>query len=264
MFAVVLEFFMKIQQNHSYREGLRDGVPIALGYLSVSFGFGIAAVSAGLTPLFALLISLTNVTSAGQAAGLSIIAAGGPMIEMALTQLVINVRYALMAISLTQRVDDSFTRPWRAIGAFTITDEIFAVASTKPGRVGVRYFSGLSLLPYLGWAAGTLLGALAGQLLPALISGALGIMLYGMFLAIIVPPARRERGVLVAVLSAVALSCLFRYLPFLSFVSSGFALIISAVVGACVAALLFQVDAPADETGEPDAGCAPGQEVRHE
>ena len=109
-----------------------------------------------------------------------------------------------------------------------------------------------------------LVASLAGQLLPALISGALGIMLYGMFLAIIVPPARRERGVLVAVLSAVALSCLFRYLPFLSFVSSGFALIISAVVGACVAALLFPVDAPADETGEPDAGCAPGQEVRQE
>ncbi len=239
---------MQIQQVYTLRQGLRDGVPIGLGYLSVSFGFGIAVVSAGLSPLIAVIISMTNETSAGQLAGLSIILASGGLIEMALTQLIINLRYSLMAISLSQRLDASFTGPWRALLAFSITDEIFAVASTKRERVGVRYFSGLATVPYIGWTLGTLLGALAGALLPPIIRNALGLMLYGMFIAIIIPPARRERGVLFAVCVAVGLSCILHYVPLFAFISSGFALIISSVIAAALAAWLFPVACnPADE-----------------
>ncbi len=248
---------MKAKQAYTFRDGLRDGVPIGLGYLSVSFGFGIAVVSAGLLPLVAVIISMTNETSAGQLAGLTIIMEAGTLIEMALTQLVINLRYSLMGISLSQRLDKSFTTPWRMLLSFSITDEIFAVASTKKQRVGTRYFSGLATVPYLGWVLGTLLGALAGTLLPPVIRDSLGLMLYGMFIAIIIPPARRERGVLFAVCVAVGLSCIFYYVPFFDFLSGGFSLIISAIVAAALASLLFPIpaadeDAPTPETDTAD------------
>ena len=239
------------QQAYTFREGLRDGVPIGLGYLSVSFGLGIAAVAAGLSPLIALIISMTNETSAGQKAGLDLIAECLPLAEgivtMILSQLVINLRYSLMGISLSQRLDSTFTTPWRMFLAFSITDEIFAVASTKKKRVGVNYFFGLSFIPYVGWAVGTLLGALAGTLLPEMVRGCLGLMLYGMFIAIIIPPARRERGVLFAVCLAVALSCVFYFLPLFDFLSDGLSLIISAVSAAAVAALLFPVSSPHED-----------------
>ena len=242
------------QQAYTFREGLRDGVPIGLGYLSVSFGIGIAAVAAGLSPLIALIISMTNETSAGQKAGLDLIADCLPLAEgiitMILSQLVINLRYSLMGISLSQRLDKSFTTPWRMLLSFSITDEIFAVASTKREKVGVKYFAGLSTIPYLGWSLGTLLGALAGTLLPETVRGCLGLMLFGMFIAIIIPPARRERGVLFAICVAVGLSCLFYYLPFFDFLSGGFSLIISAVVAAVLAAWLFPVAAH-NETETP-------------
>ncbi len=235
------------KQVYTYREGLRDGIPIGLGYLSVSFGFGIAVVAAGLSPLIALIISMTNETSAGQKAGLDLIIAASPLLELALTQLIINVRYSLMAISLSQRLDASFTTPWRLLLSFSITDEIFAVASTKPERVGVRYFSGLATAPYAGWVLGTLLGALAGAILPPVIRNSLGLMLYGMFIAIIIPPARRERGVLFAISVAVGLSCILYYVPLFDFISGGFALIISAVIGAALAAFLFPIAQPTAE-----------------
>ena len=246
------------KQIYTFREGFRDGIPIGLGYLSVSFGFGIAVAAAGLSPLIALLISMTNETSAGQKAGLDIIVAHGAIIEMVLTQFIINLRYSLMGISLSQRLDQSFTTPWRMLLSFSITDEIFAVASTKQHKGGVKYFAGLSSAPYLGWALGTLLGALAGTLLPDVVRGSLGLMLYGMFIAIIIPPARRERGVLFAVCVAVGLSCIFYYVPAFSFLSGGFALIISAVVAAALAALLFPVASPeealSDEASREEVG----------
>ena len=236
------------KQIYTYGQGLRDGLPIGLGYLSVAFGFGIAVVAAGLAPWVAALISMTNETSAGQLAGLEIIARSGGWIELALAQLVINVRYSLMGLTLTQHLDESFTTPWRMLLSFSITDEIFAVATTKPGRIGTRYFAGLATLPYVGWVLGTVLGALAGSLLPSVVSGALGIMLYGMVIAIILPPARREKGGLVAVVLSVALSCIIRYTPGLEFITGGFSVIICAVTVSALAAWLFPVaeDVPAD------------------
>lgn len=222
------------------RHGFRDGLPIGLGYLSVSFGFGISAVARGLSPLAAILISMTNLTSAGQVAGLSVIVASGAVIEMIMTQLIINLRYSLMGLSLTQKLDKSFNTFHRMAVSFFITDEIFAVSSSKDS-VNTRYMYSLGVLPYIGWALGTLLGAVAGSILPADISSALGIAIYGMFVAIIVPPAKKERGILFAIVISAALSCILKYVPLFSFVTQGFAVIVCAVAAAILAALLFPV-----------------------
>lgn len=223
------------------RHGLRDGIPVALGYLSVSFGFGISAAAKGLSVLPTLLISMTNLTSAGQVAGLSIIAASGTIIEMILTQLIINLRYSLMGLTLTQKLDDTFSTLHRMAVAFFITDEIFAIASSKSEGVNRRYMYGLAALPYLGWALGTLLGAVAGTLLPPSVSASLGIAIYGMFVAIIVPPAKRDRGILFAVILSALVSCALKYIPLFSFVTQGFSVIICALMAAAAAALLFPV-----------------------
>ena len=221
-----------------FLKGIKDGIPICLGYLSVSFGFGILAVGLGLSVLSAVGISMTNLTSSGQVAGVGIIAAGGSLIEMALTQLVINIRYSLMGISLSQKLDKSFNTFHRLAAAFGITDEIFAVAVSQKS-VSPFYMYGLIGISALGWVFGTFLGASAGNILPASVSNAMGIVLYGMFLAIIIPPAREHRGVFFAVLIATALSIFFAYV--LTAVSSGFAIIICSVIAAAVCAVLFPV-----------------------
>ena len=224
----------------TFPKGLIDGIPIALGYLSVSFGFGIVATNAGLSVLAALGISMSNLTSAGQAAGVGIIAAGGTSLEMLLTQLVINMRYALMGITLSQKLDDSFTTPRRMIAAFGITDEIFALAASKPGTITPKYMYGLIVLPFIGWSLGTFLGAVASTMLPAMISSAMGIVLYAMFFALIIPPARKDYHILVVIMIAVGLSILFSNLFF--GISSGFVIIISAVVASALGAVLYPMN----------------------
>ncbi len=218
---------------------MSHGIPIALGYLSVSFGFGIMAVKSGLTITAATIISAVNLTSAGQAAGVSIIAAGGTLLEMALTQLTINLRYALMALSLSQKLDTSFTLPKRLLAAYGITDEIFAVAASQPCKLKASYMYGLILISFLGWVLGTVLGAAAGNLLPESLTDAMGIVLYGMFIAIIIPPSRKERSVLAVVIVSAIISIILKYA--VTVVSGGFAVIISAVVASAVAALIFPV-----------------------
>ncbi len=226
-------------------KGLKDGLPIGLGYFSVSFGFGILCINLGLTAAAAVGISLTNLTSAGQVAGVGVMAAGGTLLEMALTQLVINLRYSLMGISLSQKLDESFTTPHRVIAAFGITDEIFAVAYAQPGKLKPVYLYGMTIISVLGWTSGTFLGAVLGQILPDVLSSAMGIMLYGMFLAVVIPPAKQEKGILVAAILAALCSILFTYV--LTFVSGGFAVIISAILAAAVCALLFpKADEEAD------------------
>ena len=175
-----------------FAKGFRHGIPIGLGYLSVAFTFGMKAVADGLSPLEALLISMTNVTSAGQFAGLPLILAQASYLEVALTQLIINLRYALMSLSISQKMDSDMNTPRRLLFSFMNADEIFAVASSQPGKVGHWYLYGLMIAPYLGWSVGTILGAVAGTLLPVFLRNALGIAIFGMFLAIILPPARKE------------------------------------------------------------------------
>ena len=216
----------------SYRKGFQHGIPIALGYLSVSFAFGIQATSLGLTPLQALMISFFNVTSAGQLAGLQ-------LIEMALTQLTINLRYALMSLSLSQKLDKSMTLVHRLLLSFCNTDEVFVMASQQPGKVGKAYLYGLTNGPFIGWTAGTIIGALAGGILPASVTEALGLAIYGMFIAIILPPFRRSREVRAVILIAVAMSCMFAFLPLFSFISDGFRIILCAVVASALGAWLM-------------------------
>ena len=227
---------------NSYRAGLRDGLPIGLGYLSVSFSFGIMASSLGIPFGYTLLISMTNLTSAGQLAGIGIIASHGSYTEMALTQLIINLRYALMSLSLSQKLDKSFNIFHRLAVSFGITDEVFAVASSQHGEVGAKYMYGLITLPYIGWTAGTALGAIAGSLLPEIARSALGIALYGMFIAIIIPPVKKRPRMLLVIGTAAGLSCLIYYLPALSFISEGFSIIICTIVAAALAAVIFPVE----------------------
>ncbi len=229
------------QSNNCFSQGLRDGIPIGLGYVSVSFAFGMMVVSQGLPPWVAVAISMTNLTSAGQFAGLSLIVTGAPYVEMALTQLVINLRYALMSLSLSQKLDNTVTLLHRFLISFGNTDEIFAVASGNPGKVGKKYLYGLIVAPYIGWTLGTLLGAIAGEILPNTVRSTLGIAIYGMFLAIIIPPARQNKAVLRVVVLAVFMSCLFYWMPVLNQVSSGFVIIICALVAAGLGAWLFPI-----------------------
>lgn len=223
----------------NFFRGMSHGIPIALGYLSVSFGFGIKAVSVGLSVFSATAISATNLTSAGQAAGVDIIAAGGTLIEMILVQLTINIRYSLMALSLSQKLDGKFSLPHRLAASYGITDEIFAVCSAQKQKLTPAYMYGIILISAVGWVTGTALGAAAGQLLPESVSSALGIVLYGMFMAIIIPPARKQLNVLLVVVVSALASILFRYV--LTAVSSGFAVIISAVIASVIGALFFPV-----------------------
>ncbi|MDE7397919.1 MAG: AzlC family ABC transporter permease [Oscillospiraceae bacterium] len=227
------------REKLNFRCGLRDGLPIALGYLSVSFTFGITAVNMGIPPITAILISLTNLTSAGQVAGIGIIAARGGLAEMAMAQLIINLRYALMSLSLSQRLDKNWKLFHRVTAAFCVTDEVFAVASGKADELPTRYMYGLMILPYLFWGGGTTVGALLGAVLPEMIKSALGIAIYGMFIAIIIPPAKKSRGVLCVVIMAAALSWFIYYMPYLDFISSGISIIICTVIAAALGALIF-------------------------
>ncbi len=226
---------------NNFWKGLKHGLPIGLGYLSVAFAFGMMSVSEGLTVWQAVTISLTNVTSAGQLAGLSLMVSGAPMIEMALTQLIINLRYALMSVSLSQKLDGTMTTLHRAAFAFCNTDEVFAMASSQPGTVGKQYLYGLILLPYIGWAVGTLTGAAAGTWIPETLRMALGIAIYGMFIAIIIPPAKKSRSVRIAVILASVMSCVMYYAPVLKRISAGFVIIICAVTVSALCAWLFPV-----------------------
>ncbi|MCI5758790.1 MAG: AzlC family ABC transporter permease [Eubacterium sp.] len=228
-------------KNESFKKGIKDGIPIGLGYLAVSFTFGMMSVSSGLSIWQAVLISLTNLTSAGQFAGLDIIVAGGSYWEMALTQLVINLRYCLMSFSLSQKMRRD--EPWahRYLVAFGITDEIFGVSASQEGKVSAFYNYGAMCMAIPGWTLGTILGAISGSLLPDFIMSALGVAIYGMFLAVIIPPAKKNKAVLLVVVAAMAVSTLFAVVPGLNKISSGFVIIITTLVTAGGAAYLCPV-----------------------
>lgn len=221
--------------------GIKAGVPVCIGYFSVSFGFGAMAVAQGLSVWFATLISLTNLTSAGQFAGLTVIAAGGLILEMILTQIVINSRYALMSVALGPRFGPSVGTGKRLLAAFFNTDEVFAIGMTRGDKLTVSYFVGAGVISAIGWVCGTALGAFAGTLLPLSIRLALGVMLYGMFIAIVVPQAKDEKPVLLNVLLALGFSCLFTWIPGLKDVSAGLSIVICTVAAAALSAVLFPV-----------------------
>ena len=215
-----------------FKKGLKDGIPIALGYLSVSFTFGLQGVKGGLSWWETVLISICNVTSAGQFAGLDIMLSGGGFwIEMACAQFIINLRYALMSISLSQKADKSLSGIHRWLVGFGVTDEIFVMAMGNIGEVSRQYM----------YALGTLIGAAAGKILPEIVISALSIAIYGMFLAIIIPPAKKNKGIAMAAIFAALLSCCFKWLPILNKVSGGFSIIICTVLSAGIMAALMPV-----------------------
>ena len=227
---------------NTYRTGIQRGLPVGVGYFSVSFGFGAMAAAQGIRALDATLISATNMTSAGQFAGLTLIIAGTTIWELILTMLVINSRYALMSLALSQRMGSRIGAAPRLLIAFFNTDEIFALAMAEKQPLTVPFMLGLGLTLILGWTAGTLCGALAGSVLPLSIRTALGVMLYGMFIAIVVPPAKKEKSVLATVVMALALSCMFKWLPVLSGISAGIAIVCCTVLAAGLCAWLFPFD----------------------
>ena len=236
-------------ENNNFKMGLRDGIAIGVGYLAVSFAFGLSASIAGLSALEAFLISLFNLTSAGQLAGMPIIATGGSYFELALTQLVINSRYALMSVSLSQKLGGSISYPDRLWIGFANTDEIFAVAMGREEQVGRKYMIGLIVPPIIGWTLGTVIGAVAGDILPEIIVTALSVSMYAMFIAIIVPVMKDSRPTALAVLAAVALSSIFYFVPALDVIPDGFVIIIVAVFVSALFAFLCPIkDNPEDAT----------------
>ncbi len=236
-----------------FKRGMLHGVPIFLGYLAVSFSFGIFAVGQGLSVIETVFISMFNLTSAGQLAGVPIIAAGGSYLELALGQLVINLRYSLMSVSLSQKLDHTVKLGHRFLIAFANTDEVFAVSASQPEQVSKSYMYGLITPPYLGWTVGTLLGALAGTILPAMVISALGVAIYGMFVAIVVPEMKAHKMTALCVLFAILLSCLFYYLPVLNQVSGGFVIIICAVAASALFALIAPIPVEGEKKGGNDA-----------
>ena len=221
-----------------FKEGMRDGIPIALGYLAVSFTFGMMAVKDHIGILQAVIISLTNVTSAGQFAGLDIIVAGGSLIEMALTQLIINLTYSLMSISLSQKLQKGTGTGKRLLLAYSVTDEIFGVSAARKGKLNIFYSYGAIAVAVPGWVLGTALGAISGSIMPAFLMSAFSVAIYGMFLAIIIPPAKEDKAVLGVVLAAMALASAFAYVPGMKKISSGFAIIIVTLLVSAIAAIL--------------------------
>ncbi|MCR5103100.1 MAG: AzlC family ABC transporter permease [Eubacterium sp.] len=232
-----------------FKNGLLAGIPIALGYLSVSFTFGIIAITYGFTVWEATLISMTNLTSAGQFSGINTMLFPGLWLDMLISQLTINVRYSFMSIALSQRLNKRFSGIWRWILGFFITDEIFAVAVSQE-KVSKSFFAGLSTLPYIGWALGTFLGAVLGNILPENVLAALGLALYGMFIAIVVPVMKEEKAVIIAVIIAAALSTAFSYAPMLKNISSGLSISFCAVVSAAIVAIIRPIR---DESEEKEA-----------
>ena len=230
---------------NEFIRGLKRGFPICLGYFPVSFTFGLIAVKMGFTPAQATLISLTNMASAGQFAGIRLIEGGAAYIELIVTTFIINLRYFLMSLSLSQKVNPEMPFYKRAVMAYCITDEVFALSAMEPDEVTFPFFGGLMITPIIGWTTGTLVGAVASELLSPMVQGCMGIALYCMFIAIIIPPARKSRKVALAVVVAAALSCIFKYVPGINMLSQvgggGWAIITAAILGAAICATIKEV-----------------------
>lgn len=229
-----------------FKRGMRDGVPIALGYFAVSFSLGIQAKQIGVSALAATVMSLTNLTSAGEAAALTLIAAHAPYLEMAVSQLVINIRYMLMSCALSQKIDSNAPFFHRFLVAFGVTDEIFGISVGVPGKLDPFYSYGAMALAVPGWTVGTCLGVVMGNILPLRIVNALSIALYGMFVAIFIPPAKEDKHVAIAVAAAMTGSLACTALPYVRELSAGTRIIVLTVLISLAAAILFPIDLTED------------------
>lgn len=233
----------------AFSNGMRDGIPIATGYFAVAFTLGIAAKNAGFTPLQALIVSMTNNASAGEYAGFTLISQNAGYLELALMMLVANARYLLMSCALSQKLAPETSLLHRLLIGYDVTDEIFGICINVPGRLNPFYAYGAFSVAIPGWAIGTYLGVLMGNILPPNVVSALSVGLYGMFIAIIIPPARKNRLLAGLIVVSMLLSLLFSILPLLSEIPSGTSILILTIVISAVAAILFPVKEEDDANG---------------
>lgn len=242
-----------ILSNYTFVRGMRDGIPICLGYFAVSFALGIAGRGVGINAVQAFVMSLTMVASAGQFAAITLIGAGAGIIEMITTTVVVNLRYLLMSCSLTQKLSPETKLLHRLALSYCMTDEIFGLSISVDGFLRPVYTYGITVISVSGWCLGTVLGVVAGNILPALVTNALGVAMYGMFLAIIIPPAKENHflGALVAV--SMAASGLFSILPYLRSISSGFRVIILTILIAGIAAVIHPMEESGDNPGQTES-----------
>ena len=236
----------KNKEPSVFWQGVRDGIPIALGYFAVSFSLGIAARSAGLTVAQGMIASVLCMASAGQYALFTLIGAAASFWEVALVTLITNARYFLMSCALSQRIDPKMKNFHRFIFGAVVTDEIFGISIARSGYLDPRYNYGAMAVSVPGWSIGTGLGILMGNLLPGRIVSALSVALYGKFLAIIIPPAKKDKVVALCVVLSFAASYAFDVIPLLAAISAGTRTILLTVVISAAAALLF----PAKEAAE--------------
>lgn len=219
-----------------WKRAVKTGLPIGLGYWAVSFAFGLSAAQNGISPLTAALISLTNLSSSGQFAGLTVLSAHGGMGELFVSVLIVNLRYILMSLALSQKM---MALPlWqKLLVGQGVTDEVFALAIREKGDIGFSFYMGLMLLPVAGWTLGTLAGAVMGRILPAALTAALGIALYCMFIWIVIPPAKEDGGILRTVVTAACVSLLFAYAPPLRMLNAGWRITLASLIAALLSAV---------------------------
>lgn len=231
----------KTKITNAFLCGIKDGVPIALIYFVISFSFGIAVVNYGMPSWYATLISGTNLTSAGQFAGINMIFALSSYFEIAITILLINARYVLMGFSLSQQTDPSVSLPKRLFMSLFLTDEFFAIIMTNDKKVTFKYYVGLVILPYIAWTLGSLTGGMTHEFLPKSLQSAMGIALYAMFIGIIIPPAKKSKSVMICISISALFSCIFYFVPYLNKIPTGFQVVIATVISATICSLLFPV-----------------------
>ena len=252
---------LQATKAEEFKDGFKKGIPIGVGYLAVSFTFGIWAVESGVPIWMTILISITNLTSAGQFAGTGLMVAGASFFEIGLSVFVINIRYMLMSLALTQKLAKRTRIGQKLIFGYAVTDEVFAIASTREKEVTAHYMFGLISTPILGWTLGTALGAITGSILPDRLADAMGIALYAMFIAIIIPPAKKSRPILGAIAISIVITCVLRYVPIFNFITEGFAMIIATVLAAGIMAKIAPIkdDNKIDEDADMNT-----KEVCHE
>lgn len=229
-----------MNQHNRFKVGLKKAMPIALGYFPVSFTFGIMASGGGIDPITATIISLTNFTSAGQFAGTQLILIQGPLLEIALTTFIINIRYMLMSLAISQKLMP-MSMIEKCILAFGITDETFALTSLEKEKISFLHMLGIIIGPYIGWALGTFCGAFVSSLLPLALQQAMGIALYAMFIALIVPEMKQNSTVLIVVSLTILISTMLYYIPTFLNLTEGWKIIITTLIGSTIGAGLFPI-----------------------
>ena len=236
----------KTENRKWYRKGLKDGVPIAMGYFAVAFTLGITAKNIGMTPLQSGLTSALMHASAGQFAAMNVIAANAGYLEMIITTIIVNLRYLLMSCSLSQKAGSEMGLGHRMMVSYFVTDEIFGISSSVEGKLNPYYNYGAASIASPGWVVGSFLGAAFGAILPASVANALNVALYGMFIAIVIPPAKKDKVIATVVVCSMLASYLFSCIPVINEISSGFKIMILTIVIATIAAW----KCPINEGGE--------------